>query len=1180
MRKNVLFGIVILFGSHLFAQLHPVIPWKEVGPIKFPTNDNGPNSINGIGRTSQIKFHATDSLTMYAVTSWGGLFKSIDGAKNWFNLKGSLYLPIGGQGSICVDYENDSIIYLGAGDVNYYTKGSGVWKSTDGGNTFVQKNQGMGLVIVVEILQSPTNRNVLIAATSTGIYKSIDAGNTWIRKTPELAALDMEMKPGSNGRVLYCTTDIGLYRSLDYGETWTDLMNTGGLYIPSGGSAGGMRVAVCPADSNVVYIGMVKNYGTIFKSINGGTDFSVMKDSAMPNLTGYYNVLGNGGQGNFNFDINCDPKNPSILYLVSHRVLKSTNSGVSWTQMTEWFKEVHTDMHYIAFSPHNKNKHFNANDGGIFLTMDGGISWNPTSDGLSATEVGAAASSNLDYNTITIGTQDNGEIYRKDTTEWRTIRGGDFYPTMSYDWVDPRRIYYGSGSSRMVDKSNNKWLNFPFSGDATFIKFHPKAKNTALIANNKHLWISRNIQSLSPTWTLVDSFVGGAIRDIAWSIKDSNRVYAINADSKVYRTDNLYAITPTFLSSATPAGVLFGASIAVIANNDNIVYVSCGSNIYRSANAGNTWSNITFNYPDVTVRELYNDPFTVNESIYLRSLFSIYFKTKTMTSWQNLTQNLPTNTSMRVSLPYAEAGDKSEMRVAYYGKGLWSIPMATERPPFAQFDATLKKPCDIGKTITFLDSSIRNPTSWNWSFPGGTPSTSILQNPTIGYNTPGLYDVSLTVSNAVGSSTETKSAFITVKKADTALFSENFESGTLPSNWTIFDDLNDEKKWELDSTYSAYGIGSKSYKFNNTAGKALKDAIITSTLTLKKYDSVWLSFDRAHAPHFYSPTAINRRDSLRIGIDNSCGTAPFIDVWLKGYTDLATAPKVTLGATFTPQTSQWKKDTINLTPFAGQDISLMISTFKSNQNTLGGQVIYIDNIKVWGRASVVKDTTFSAVSVIGTSYLFGTQLLTVSGTYRDTIRTVNTGQDSIRRTLILTFIPAIVGAECISSLPPLNILQTTDTLTVIAPNFSQYRWFLNGSLIQTTTTKSIRLINAGTYKIQGVDAGACMSIKSQPYYYSSTCSLPLARYGFPATIKVEPAMPTQITVTWCADIFTQNMSVNIYDLNCRLVYTEMFLGNLGTKNIPKSSLTCSQCVVQLLDAEGQIVEVSNPIPNP
>ncbi len=230
--------------------------------------------------------------------------------------------------------------------------------------------------------------------------------------------------------------------------------------------------------------------------------------------------------------------------------------------------------------------------------------------------------------------------------------------------------------------------------------------------------------------------------------------------------------------------------------------------------------------------------------------------------------------------------------------------------------------------------------------------------------------------------------------------------------------------------------------------------------------------------------------------------------------------------------------------------------------------------------TAVKDTTFAAVSVIGTSYLFGTQLLTVSGTYRDTIRKVNTGQDSIRRTLTLTFVPATIGGECTSSLPPLNILQTTDTLTVIAPNFSQYRWFLNGALIQTTTTKSIRLTNAGTYKIQGVDPGACVSPKSQSYYYSSTCSLPLARYGFPATIKVEAATPTQISVTWCADIFTQNMIVNIYNSNCRLVYTETFLGNLGTKNIPKSSLTCSQCIVQLLDAEGQIVEVSNPISNP
>lgn len=68
-----------------------------------------------------------------------------------------------------------------------------------------------------------------------------------------------------------------------------------------------------------------------------------------------------------------------------------------------------------------------------------------------------------------------------------------------------------------------------------------------------------------------------------------------------------------------------------------------------------------------------------------------------------------------------------------------------------------------GGTVNFTDLSTNNPTSWTWSFPGGTPSSSTSQNPNVVYNTAGVYNVSLISSNAIGpSSQETKSGFITV----------------------------------------------------------------------------------------------------------------------------------------------------------------------------------------------------------------------------------------------------------------------------------------------------------------------------------------------------------------------------------------------------------------------------------
>ena len=71
-----------------------------------------------------------------------------------------------------------------------------------------------------------------------------------------------------------------------------------------------------------------------------------------------------------------------------------------------------------------------------------------------------------------------------------------------------------------------------------------------------------------------------------------------------------------------------------------------------------------------------------------------------------------------------------------------------------------------GTTVQFYDASSGEPTNYSWSFPGGTPSSSNLQNPAVTYDNAGSYDVTLTVSNNSQSDTETKSDFITIEVND------------------------------------------------------------------------------------------------------------------------------------------------------------------------------------------------------------------------------------------------------------------------------------------------------------------------------------------------------------------------------------------------------------------------------
>lgn len=82
-------------------------------------------------------------------------------------------------------------------------------------------------------------------------------------------------------------------------------------------------------------------------------------------------------------------------------------------------------------------------------------------------------------------------------------------------------------------------------------------------------------------------------------------------------------------------------------------------------------------------------------------------------------------------------------------------------PPVADFsaDATI---ITAGESVYFTDLSTGVPTSWSWVFEGGTPATSNLTNPSVTYNTPGTYDVTLTVTNGMGSDEITKTNHITV----------------------------------------------------------------------------------------------------------------------------------------------------------------------------------------------------------------------------------------------------------------------------------------------------------------------------------------------------------------------------------------------------------------------------------
>jgi PKD repeat protein len=117
-------------------------------------------------------------------------------------------------------------------------------------------------------------------------------------------------------------------------------------------------------------------------------------------------------------------------------------------------------------------------------------------------------------------------------------------------------------------------------------------------------------------------------------------------------------------------------------------------------------------------------------------------------------------TRMRVSMKYNAAPTSCET-FAYGEVEDYTVSFGTPQPPVANFSAN---PTTViaGATTQFTDLSTNGPTSWSWTFNGGTPSTSTAQNPAVTYNTAGTYDVTLVATNSAGSDPETKVGYITV----------------------------------------------------------------------------------------------------------------------------------------------------------------------------------------------------------------------------------------------------------------------------------------------------------------------------------------------------------------------------------------------------------------------------------
>jgi len=276
-------------------------------------------------------------------------------------------------------------------------------------------------------------------------------------------------------------------------------------------------------------------------------------------------------------------------------------------------------------------------------------------------------------------------------------------------------------------------------------------------------------------------------------------------------------------------------------------------------------------------------------------------------------------------------------------------------PPVVGFIASSTLICP-GMSVQFFDQSFVGITSWSWTFQGGTPSTSTLQDPIITYPAVGTYSVQLTATNPNGNGTKTMTSYITVSNTTVLLpLVEGFTSSTFPSaGWSFYDAALDSANWVRNNGVGGFSSTGQCAFFNNFdySSNNLRDKLQTPKYNLTGYSSANMTFDVAYRRYDATFT-----DSLAVMVSTDCGLT-YTQAYMKGGTTLATVAGDYSTAIFTPTSTQWRTETVNLSSYTGQG-SVMIA-FENRGHY--GQPIYIDNINITGVLAGSPPTASFAIS--------------------------------------------------------------------------------------------------------------------------------------------------------------------------------------------------------------------------
>ncbi|MCR9170996.1 MAG: M43 family zinc metalloprotease [bacterium] len=258
----------------------------------------------------------------------------------------------------------------------------------------------------------------------------------------------------------------------------------------------------------------------------------------------------------------------------------------------------------------------------------------------------------------------------------------------------------------------------------------------------------------------------------------------------------------------------------------------------------------------------------------------------------------------------------------------------------ARFSANRTSVC-VGESVDFSDDSFNAVTSRTWTFQGGTPATSTAENPTVTYNTPGIYEVEMTATDGTTSLTETKTGYIRVLAnggAPPVLEGfENYNSLDNITEWQVID-YGNNAEWELTSTTGLNS--SKSVvlpNFGQTTGNM--DELVSEPIDLSgitSQTSMTLSFRYA-----YRKRNTGNDETMKVYVSNTCG-----ETWVarKTLTGPILGSDVSSSSWAPASESDWV--TVHMTNITSA-YWVENFRFKFEFESDGGNNMYLDNINIY-----------------------------------------------------------------------------------------------------------------------------------------------------------------------------------------------------------------------------------------